>query len=65
MFTLTIDTSTPAFRENLSLEITSILCDVADFAGYEISEGQTEGPVLDREGNRVGSWAFTPDAAGE
>jgi hypothetical protein len=65
MFTLTFNTSGLALHGNLGLEITSILCDVADFAGYEISEGQTTGPVLDSEGNLIGSWAFTPDAAGE
>lgn len=51
-FTLTIETGNAAFEESRSAELARILTEVA----YKVSSGQTDGTVLDINGNTVGKF---------
>lgn len=60
-FTVEIECDNAAFADWPGLEVARILRDVANRVDGD-AEG-THGTCRDANGNRVGSWAFTPDAA--
>lgn len=55
MFTLTIETGNAAFQDGPE-ELARLVERVAD----ALRDGRTRGPVIDTNGNRVGSWEMTP-----
>lgn len=52
MLTISFRTDNAAFDPHPSAEVARILHDVAE----RIDAGQTDGPAIDANGNRVGQW---------
>ena len=64
MFKLQFKTDNAAFRDEYrGREIARILTVLAESVWDEMlgEGGRTEGPIMDRNGNKVGEWSLAPD----